>query len=67
MSTGSSTVPQQIGTRSLPTISKRAKTDVLGQSGRTPWLFMAPYLVLFSLFVLIPAVYGLWMSLHNWD
>jgi multiple sugar transport system permease protein len=67
MSTGSSTVPQQVGTTALPTVAKRTKTDVLGQSGRTPWLFMAPYLVLFTLFVLIPAVYGLWMSLHNWD
>ena len=33
----------------------------------TPWLFLAPYLVLFTVFVLIPAVYGLWISLHNWD
>lgn len=33
----------------------------------TPYLFMAPYLALFFTFVLIPAVYGLWISLHNWD
>jgi multiple sugar transport system permease protein len=33
----------------------------------TPWLFLAPYLVLFVAFVGIPVVYGLWMSLHNWD
>lgn len=32
-----------------------------------PYLFMAPYLVLFFTFVLIPAVYGIWISLHNWD
>ncbi len=38
-----------------------------GRGGLTPWLFMAPYLLLFSVFVLIPAVYGLWISLHNWD
>ena len=38
------------------------------RSGRlTPYLFMAPYLVLFTLFVLIPAVFGFWISLHNWD
>ena len=28
---------------------------------------MAPYLVLFFTFVLIPAVFGIWISLHNWD
>jgi multiple sugar transport system permease protein len=33
----------------------------------TPYLFMAPYLVLFSLFIAIPAVYGIWISLHNYD
>lgn len=31
------------------------------------WLFLAPYLVLFIAFVLAPAVYGLWMSLHDWS
>jgi multiple sugar transport system permease protein len=33
----------------------------------TPYLFMAPYLVLFFLFVAAPAVYGVWISLHDWD
>src|SRR5918997_5724993 len=33
----------------------------------TPWLFLAPYLLLFGAFVAIPVVYGLWISLHNWD
>jgi len=28
---------------------------------------MAPYLVLFLIFVLIPVVFGVWISLHNWD
>ena len=32
-----------------------------------PWLFMAPYLVLFGAFVLLPIVYGLWISLHDYD
>jgi multiple sugar transport system permease protein len=30
-------------------------------------VFLAPYLVLFTIFVLIPAVFGIWISLHNWD
>lgn len=38
------------------------------RSGRfTPYLFMAPYLVLFVGFVLVPAVYGLWISLHDYN
>ncbi len=28
---------------------------------------MAPYLVLFLIFIVIPAVFGVWISLHNWD
>jgi multiple sugar transport system permease protein len=40
-----------------------------GRAGRrvTPYLFLAPYLVLFIGFVLYPIVLGLWMSLHAWD
>jgi multiple sugar transport system permease protein len=49
--------------------------EALAGSGRkptdtnlvTPYLFMAPYLVLFVIFILIPVFYGIWISLHNWD
>lgn len=33
----------------------------------TPLAFLAPYLVLFVMFIVIPAFYGIWMSLHAWD
>ena len=33
----------------------------------TPYLFMLPYLVIFATFVVIPAVFGIWISLHDWD
>jgi len=33
----------------------------------TAYMFLAPYLLLFLVFVVIPAVYGFWISLHNWD
>ncbi len=33
----------------------------------TPYVFMAPYLVLFLTFVVAPIGYGLWISLHSWD
>lgn len=33
----------------------------------TPYAFMAPYLILFGSFVIVPSVFGLWISFHNWD
>jgi multiple sugar transport system permease protein len=35
--------------------------------GVAPWLFLAPYLVLFLAFVVAPIVYGFWISLHRYD
>jgi multiple sugar transport system permease protein len=38
------------------------------RAGRaTPYLFLAPFLVLFIAFMLLPAVYGIWISLHDYD
>jgi multiple sugar transport system permease protein len=37
------------------------------RDNRDGWLFMAPYLVLFTGFVLVPAGFGLWISLHDYD
>jgi multiple sugar transport system permease protein len=38
------------------------------RTGRaTPYLFLAPFAVLFIGFILIPAVYGFWISLHDYD
>jgi multiple sugar transport system permease protein len=36
-------------------------------SRATPYLFLLPYLALFLTFVIVPAVFGIWISLHNWD
>ena len=36
-------------------------------SKATPYLFLLPYLVLFVAFLIVPAVFGIWISLHNWD
>lgn len=41
-----------------------------GGPGGSPlmgYLFMAPYLILFGMFVALPAIYGIWISLHDWD
>ena len=65
---------QQIGQpgAQTPAAAKKASRrgdnkDFIGASPVTPYLFMAPYLVLFLVFVAIPVVYGLWISLHTWD
>jgi multiple sugar transport system permease protein len=42
-----------------------ARPDAPGRF--TPYLFLAPYLVLFAAFVAVPIGLGLWMSLHDWD
>lgn len=40
----------------------------VGRSSRAvPWLFLAPYLCFFGLFVAAPAVYGVYVSLFDWD
>jgi multiple sugar transport system permease protein len=47
---------------------RRSRSPIAAAQGRwTPYLFLAPYLVLFTLFALAPAVYGFWISLHDWD
>jgi multiple sugar transport system permease protein len=33
----------------------------------TPWLFLSPYILLFTVFVIAPSVLGIWISLHEWD
>ncbi|MGW0565099.1 carbohydrate ABC transporter permease [Streptomyces sp. NPDC003016] len=33
----------------------------------TPYVFLTPYLVLFTAFMVIPIGWGLWISLHDWD
>ena len=46
---------------------KSAGKDFIGANPITPYVFMAPYLVLFFIFVLAPVIYGFWVSLHNYD
>ena len=59
--TGAQTAPPGAG---YPT---GGKADTKSTFSWTPYVFLAPYMLLFTVFVLIPAIFGLWMSLHNWD
>src|ERR1044072_4748598 len=47
------------------TLEREARVPRSGKA--TPYLFLAPYLILFSVFVLAPALFGIWVSLHDWD
>ena len=58
---------EQPATQPSKVVKKDKDRDYIGSSPLTPYLFMAPYLVLFFTFVLIPAIFGIWISLHNWD
>jgi multiple sugar transport system permease protein len=58
------------GARPATTVAGRGAAPTGGRkkgAGITPYLFLAPYFVLFFTFVLLPAVYGFWISLHDWD
>lgn len=51
----------------MSTSTTRRRRGSADGSALTAYLFMAPYLVLFGVFVVLPAGYGFWMSLHDWD
>jgi multiple sugar transport system permease protein len=61
----------QAGAAPPPPAEKAARSggteDFIGSNPVTPYVFMAPYLVLFFIFVLAPVVYGFWISLHSYD
>lgn len=38
-----------------------------GRRTLTAYLFLAPFLILFLVFVVAPAVWGIWISLHSWN
>lgn len=46
---------------------RTARRRVRRAGWATPYLFLLPYLVLFIGFVLVPAIYGFWISLHDYD
>jgi multiple sugar transport system permease protein len=60
--------PEEAPTRRA---TKRVNAAADEESLRTPaltaYLFLLPYLVLFAVFVLAPVVWGIWISLHEWD
>jgi multiple sugar transport system permease protein len=55
--------PERTELRAEPARGRRIR-----RHGRaTPYLFLLPYGVLFLGFMVIPAIYGIWISLHDYD
>jgi multiple sugar transport system permease protein len=54
--------------KSEPMPAGRTRRKKIRGSGRaTPYLFLLPYAVLFIGFIAVPAVYGIYISLHDYD
>ena len=53
--------------RSEEGLREGSRRGIPSHGKATPWLFLAPYLVLFLAFVAAPVVLGAWISLHRWD
>jgi multiple sugar transport system permease protein len=70
MASGPSTIEQAGGGRPLPPLARAARAHAgrgPTRGGAIAYLFLLPYLILFGTFIALPAVYGFWVSLHNWD
>jgi multiple sugar transport system permease protein len=67
---GPSSIEQAGGGKPLPPLARAARATTprgLSRGALTPYLLLAPYLLLFSVFVVVPAIYGFYISLHDWD
>jgi multiple sugar transport system permease protein len=53
--------------RALPAASRSARGGGVRRRTGVAYLFLAPFLILFLVFVVTPAVFGLWISLHTWN
>jgi multiple sugar transport system permease protein len=61
-------VPAASGTKTnRARAGKESRFGGVHGSRAIPYLFLLPYLLLFLTFVIVPAVFGIWISLHNWD
>jgi len=59
------TTPEVASSADAAAARRRRRGGAGGE--KVAWLFLAPYLTLFFVFVLGPALFGIWISLHNYD
>lgn len=50
-----------------PPAALKRKSRATSRRGWAAYLFLAPYLVLFLGFIAAPAIFGIWISLHDYD
>lgn len=60
-----SVLPQS-AVRSVKTAPRNALRPKRGGNDRVGWLFALPHLLLFVVFLLVPTLYGFFISLHRW-
>jgi multiple sugar transport system permease protein len=61
------TAPREVAKAASRGSTPRKNGKLRLHSPLTPYLLLAPYAVLLFAFVLGPAVFGIWISLHDWD
>jgi multiple sugar transport system permease protein len=55
----------QSGPAPAPRRSGRSGRSTRGDPWYTPWLFVLPHLVVFTLFIAVPFFLGIWISVHD--
>jgi multiple sugar transport system permease protein len=65
--TGAAAVAVAGNAASRGELRARTRAAHSAKDNRDGWLFMAPYLVLFTVFVILPTALGIWISLHDYD
>jgi len=66
MTAGTEPTTRRVALTGFPKAARRGVGDPRPKRELAAYAFLAPYLVLFTAFVLLPAGIGLWMSLHDW-
>ncbi|HYP45008.1 MAG TPA: sugar ABC transporter permease [Propionibacteriaceae bacterium] len=61
------TAAEKVSAQTGQTPAARGHKKLRLYSPWTPYLLCAPYLILLVSFVLGPGVFGIWISLHDWD
>jgi multiple sugar transport system permease protein len=59
--------PQRSRAGERPSRPSAAKRAASRRKTLTAYLFLAPFLILFLMFIVTPAIFGLWMSLTDWS
>ena len=55
------------GAISQADVVKSRKRRHVGNHDLAPWLFVAPALIIFAVYVVIPIFQSFWLSLFDWD